>query len=370
MRYITYLTKHARPLTALICSVYGLYLRFTLYAQRGLHPDEVNQLGYTAGSGLLPFWKMYATTEVTAFPGDYLLTFPFVKLFGTNKWLITIPHIIATMIGFYLLYLVCSKYIKSLWGLIIVYAIFSLNFSLTYHAFEFRPYAVLPTLALAVFYLSGRIVCQYASLSNSQKLSIGLFFLFAVGFHAYGILMIALTMSYHILEQSGKRPLTQIIRELLPATLTLAAFAVPLFLWYYIQNPIRYEDNFGRGINTFDFIPNPLIAPGGFLRSLFGNLVGKKALYPLLIGVIGTFLIPHKNKAHQVMFLSLLVLLPIELILFTDLRTCYWFVQRQFVWVMPFFAVWLGWCWDTIFLYSGEIFQSRKIHKSPDRTSN
>lgn len=364
LRFFPFLKKNSRPLTAIAFSIYGLYLRVTMYSQRGLYPDELNQLAYTSSSGLLPFWKMYTPVEVTAFPGDYLLTFPFVKLFGTNKWLITIPHIIVTVIGFYLLYLVSAKYLKSLLGLIIVFAVFSSNFNLTYHAFEFRPYAALPTLALAVFLLSERVVCRYTALPRGQKFFIGLFFFLTVGFHAHGILITALAMSFHILMHSHSQSLAQVIRKILPFALTLTVFGVPLFIWYYIQNPITYAGNFGRGINTFDFIPNPLTSPDGFLRSVLGNLIGMKRLYPLLIGVVLAFLIPHKSRATQFLFLALLVILPIQLILLSDLWTCYWFVQRQFVWVMPFFAVWLAWCWDSVFLNLADTAWVKKITSS------
>ena len=342
-------------------SIYGLYLRFITYSQRPLNPDEMNQLNYTARGSLLPFWKMYTKGELTAFPGDYLLTFPFVKILGSNKWLITMPHIIATIIGFYLLYIICNKYLKSTLAVLMVFALVCLNYNLRYHAFEFRPYAVLPTLALAVFIISEHVVCNYDQLTRTQKTLIGLFFALTVAFHAYGILMIFLFMSYFVLSKSQEKPIIKIVQKILPFSLTVAVVTVPLFLWYYMQNNFSDGSFADRNINTFDFIPNPLSNPNGFLRAIFGNLIGAKTLNPLVIGILAAFVVPQKNKLNQIRFFLLLIVLPIELILLADLRTGYWFVQRQFVWVMPFFAFWLAWCWDSIFIFISEITYVRNL---------
>ena len=350
-------------------SVYGLYLRYLMYAQRAFNPDEANQLNYTSGQPLLPFWKMYTKSELTAFPGDYLLTFPFVKLFGTNKWLITIPHIIATVIGFYLLYLICNKHLKNILAFTLVFAIVCFNYNLQLHAFEFRPYAVLPTLALAVFILSERIVYDYDRLTRTKKALIGLFFVLTVAFHAYGILMIFLCMSYFVLSKSDKKPIIEIIRKILPFSAALVLVSVPLFLWYYVQNNFSEGDFTSRNINTFDYIPNPLVNLNNFLRSVFGNLIGVKKLKLLINGVFVALLIPQKDKLNQAKFLLFLIVLPIGLILLADVRSGYWFVQRQFVWVMPFFAFWLAWCWDSIFVFISEISYiknlSRRFNKNP-----
>jgi len=51
------------------------------------------------------------------------------------------------------------------------------------------------------------------------------------------------------------------------------------------------------------------------------------------------------------------------MILFIDLRSEYWFLQRQFVWVMPAFALFLGWAWESCALYfwkASKIFVARK----------
>ena len=55
---------------------------------------------------LRPFWQkiQYIGGDHTAFPGDYLLAYPFVQVFKDNKWGTAIPHIIATIFGFYFLY--------------------------------------------------------------------------------------------------------------------------------------------------------------------------------------------------------------------------------------------------------------------------
>src|SRR3989344_5878478 len=194
--------ENNRKFIAFLLCLYGLYLRCQLYAQRELNTDELNQLNYTTSDHILPFWNKYTAAELTAFPGDYLLTLPFIKVFGTSKWAIAVPHIIVTVIGFYFLYLICAKYLKTALAWVIPFAIVALNSTLQYHSFELRPYAVLPTLYLAVFYFSETIVRDYQRTSGLKKILIGLFFVLVVVYHAYGILMIALCLFYFILSET------------------------------------------------------------------------------------------------------------------------------------------------------------------------
>jgi hypothetical protein len=103
-------------------------------------------------------------------------------------------------------------------------------------------------------------------------------------------------------------------------------------------------------LNTFDYIQNPFYNIADFLKAIFGNLIGNKSLYLLLMGIIIPFVFFYRDKYKQLLFLLLAIVFPLGLILIFDIIQSYWFLQRQFVWVMPLFAFFLGWTWDVFFL--------------------
>jgi len=354
-KFLPKLSEISRPLVAIAFTVWGCYLRFKMFATRDFWVDETNQFVHTVGA-FQPFWKRLTYGEVTCFPGEYLLNYPFVQFFGDNKWGISIPHMVAMFLGFYLLYIICRLYFKTIWGYVITFAIFANNSNLVYHALEFRPYAVLPTLSLAAFYLSHRIVFHYPELSRLKKFLIGLFFTLSIMYHAYGIMIVFFCMLFHFIVYARQTTFKETLLRILPFSISLAAVSLPIFLWYATgETGMSYENNsIGRNINTFDFIPNPLVSLNVFLRTVMGNLAGYKKLKWLVNGILLCFLIPHKERWQKVGFLLILIILPIELICVADARTGYWFLQRQFIWVMPYYAFLLGWCWDTIaqFIFS------------------
>src|SRR5258708_2399835 len=112
-----------RIAVAVVFSIWGLCLRAQSLAPRNLWNDEVNQWINTVGP-LGPFWERSFKQESTCFPGDYLLTYPFIRIFGYNKWGNAIPHIMATVIGFYFLHLICQRYLKSLWATAIAFLVY------------------------------------------------------------------------------------------------------------------------------------------------------------------------------------------------------------------------------------------------------
>ncbi len=359
--WISFFQTNSRKLIALIGCVYGLYLRSQVYAQRGLNTDELNQLNYTSTDHILPFWNKYTAAELTAFPGDYLLTLPFIKIFGTSKWAIAVPHIIVTIIGFYLLYLICTRYLKTTLAWIITFSIVALNSTLQYHSFELRPYGVLPTLYLAVFYCSEIIVCHYQETTRLKKFLIGLFFVLVVVYHAYGIMMIALCLFYFILSNSRDKPFIDTLRVIAPFAIGFSLVAIPLFFWYAtrISDAYNYEGFVARKLNTFDYIPNPLTTLNNFFRSVFNYLMGYKKIKFLINGILLCFLIPHPDRFRQIGFFLILIILPLELILSADVHTGYWFIQRQFIWIVPLYALFIGWCWDSIFQSAAKFYKQK-----------
>ncbi len=91
--------KDGAPLIiSALFSALGLFLRFDNLRQRQLWNDEIFQLSNTLGA-FKPFWKRLAYGDMTSFPGEYLLTYPFAAVFHDNKWGLAVPHILATMRG-------------------------------------------------------------------------------------------------------------------------------------------------------------------------------------------------------------------------------------------------------------------------------
>lgn len=328
-------------------SWYGIYLRLKRLHSRELWCDEISQLQSMQGP-FKPFWQKLSYGDVTAFPGEYILSFFFVNTPGVNKWWLAIPHLFFTILGFCLLYILCRKYMHSWVGFTVTFLIYALNDNLVYHSLEFRPYAVLPVLALASLYIAHTISEKFAGMSFFTKIFIGLSIVGIINFHAYGLFIFTLPIVYILLilaidlSRKGQNPFQ--IKHLLPWNFLVISVGIAMAIWLWYASYTTKQLH-----NTFQYIANPLVDPVSFLKSVVGNLMGNRFLYIFLLGCLPVF--SHSQRLKQLVFLSILVILPIEIILFFDLKAHYWFLQRQFVWVMPFLAIWVGWSLDSVYLF-------------------
>ena len=326
-----------------------MYLRLLELSNHTLWADEINQIKYMT----VPFIEYVRRIPQQQFcsylSGDYYLIYPFFQIFSYNKWGLAIPHIIVTIIGFYLLYLICRRHLITIWGYIITFSVVCFNTNLINHATEIRVYAVLPTLALGTFYFSQLILDPNIHLSRIKKLAIGAFFILVIWFHIYGILIFLFPIFFSLLTRRGDKPFP---KETIKFLIIVLFIAMPLWFYSVLGPHLPYDDN-----DIFLYIPNPLENILGFLKAIFGNLVGYKKLYFLLVGIVIPFVLPHKERFKQILFLLVMICIPIGAIFLFDILTKYWFLQRQFVWVMPLFAFYLGWSWDS-FLYI--IFEKKR----------
>lgn len=335
-------------LAAFLISLLGLYFRWKTLAGRDWWVDEAFQYKNTVGA-LQPFWQRLTYGELICFPGDYLLTWPFVTLFKDNKWGAGLPHILAAVLSFYLLYLICLRHLKTLWAGIMAFTIFAFSQELIFHAFEFRPYAVLIPQGLAAFYLTGRLFDPEKPLGWKARFGAGLFYLWTILFHAYGVLIVGTSFIFFILKCLAEQPFQAIHKNVGSFIIILTILALPPWLWYATGNPsFSPEQNLERGINTFDFITNPFSNLVQFLKSIFGNLMGYKLFYPLLAGPALGMLIKHRQRNLITGFFLIMIVLPITLILVMDVNKGYWFLQRQFVWVTGLFPFFTAWSWETL----------------------
>lgn len=341
--YVKQVKRYLNPLVVFSICGYALYLRLIhLSTHLSLWLDEDYQVARMHGSFMDMLRALPQTEYCPYLSGDYYLIYPFFKIFSFNKWGLAIPHIIATIVGFYLLYLICRRYFKTIWGYIITFTIVCFNSNLIIHATEIRAYAVFPTLALACLYLSLKLVDQNINMSLNKKWAIGTFFVLTIWFHVYGILILFCSLAFPLLTKIKDKNFKLIIKDL--AKLLSVVFIVAMPLWLIsVFGPHTVYNRY----NTFQYIPSPFKNVVGFLKSVFGNLIGRKQLYFLLLGIILPFIVPYKKRFQQMVFLALAVIMPIGLILLSSLKNEHYFLQRYFVWVMPFFAFFLGWSWDS-----------------------
>lgn len=343
-----FVKKNFIPISVTGICMYGLYLRLILLHQHTLWGDEVFQLSQMKGSFLDLLLSLPINDHAAYLEGDHYLIYPFFKIFSYNKWGLAIPHIIATIIGFYLLYLICKRYFKSIWAYFITFSIVCFNATLTYHSIEIRPYAVLPTLALATFYLFQKISDTGFKLTLKKRIGFTAFFILVIWFHIYGILMFISCLMFIIVARylENNPDFKLYLRKSISFSAVILIITLPLLLYCIVGPRLLVPEDFQR---TFVFIPDPFQHIVGFLKGVICNLLGNKKLYFLFPGIIIPFVFSYKDRPKQILFLFFIIILPITLLLFADIVTRYYFIQRQFVWVMPFFAFFLGWSWDALF---------------------
>ena len=338
--------KNSPLLIAIFFFMYGMYLRLIRLNNRELWVDEIHQYKTMLGE-FKPFWQRLRYGDVTAFPGEYILGLPVINISSMNKWVLAIPHFFITILGFYLLYILCVRYMRSWVGFFITFMMFSMNSNLVYHALEFRPYAVLPVLALAALVITGVLATNFNSLSLVKKIFIAIAIVGIVNYHAYGIFIFMLPLLFQGLSllidtSKGEKDFKEELKSFPWVFLTFTlAVAGGIWFWYIGFTAPPW-------LSTFEFIQNPTQNPIGFLKDVFGNICGDTRFKFLLLACLP--FLPNPNWAKQFTFLAVLVILPIEIILLLDLKSQYWFVQRQFVWVMPFFAIWVGWSIDSLYM--------------------
>jgi len=360
MAVLAYFKKHRNkiyPLLVIIICIYALYLRAEWRAGCKLWIDERVQIERMDK----PFWDFVRAIPEHQYcgwlAGDYFVTWPFARLFPNNKWGIGIPHIISTILGFWLLYLICKRYFKSIWGYLITFTVVCFNQTLLQHAFEIRRYAILPTLALGCLYLAFKLVDQNIRMRVRNKWITGIFFALVVWFDIYGIVILFLPVLFALSTKRRNPAFAVIVKHTIKFMAVIICVTMPLWL-YSVFGP---HNTFGV-YDPFEYIPNPLQDTIGFLKGVFANLIGYryKILYVLLAGVIFPFILPYKKRFQQIAFLLILVFIPLGVILTVDVIKKYWFIQRQFIWVMPFFALFLGWSWESAISYvKGKIIRGK-----------
>ena len=337
----------------IVLTLIGLYLRFDNRMKTPLIGDEAYAVNVMSRyKPLLAFFNELPHLEFSSYlTGDYYLLYPFVNTFGANKWAVATPHIISTILCFYFLFKVCQLHLKTAVGFLMTFAIASFNSTLIEHSFELRYYAVLQTLGLMTYYYTYLLINRPRSLSTIKLIVMGTFFCLTILFHFYSVIMICTMIAFFLAIHIQNREVVNVAKKIIPLFVVVFLITGPIL---YLVLFVKFHVSAIWGNEPFKYIPNPLDNLIGFLKGILCNLVGYKKFYFLLAGLVISLCLPHKDREKQFWFFLLLVFLPIAALLLLDLKGGYWFIQRQFIWVIPLFAVLLGWCWESIFsLYSG-----------------
>lgn len=336
------------PFSVCIICMYALYLRIMVLYRHTLWDDELFSLNLMKGT-FLELLKVIPKVEYCSYmSGDLYLVYPFFKIFHYNNWGLAIPHIIGTVIGFYILYLICKRYFESIWAYFITFGVVCFNATLINHATELRIYSVLPTLALATFYLFQRIADLNFRLSIKKRVIASIFFVLVIWFHVYGILMFGSCFLFTLLSKYKENDFKTCLKNAISFIGVILGIAMPFWLYCVFGPHFGYTQ---QNIDPFKYIPSPLQNILGFLKGIICNLVGSKKLYFLFLGVIIPFIFSYKDRYKQLLFLFLNIVAPVGVIFFLDIAGEYYFLQRQFIWVMPLFAFFLGWVWDSFTMF-------------------
>lgn len=319
----------------------GLWLRFGCYQTKHPDQDELFELSSITGK---PFKTVFDNKafygDHTSFPGEYLIYALPLRLLGKTPTIdvgrmtvdgvgrdyfikLASVKIILFVVSFWLLYAVCFSMIgvggvSGGWGVILAMAIYGFNFQLVYHAFELRPYSVLPVLAILNFWLATRRGGLWVDVCH------GFVILFTCIYHAYGPMIAFLPLFSMRLERNVR-------------ILFIVPFALVAWVYYASYNTFGMVPNVVQSqVDTFQYFPKVK-----FFENLLLNLSGGSLIFYALITLLG-FSLVRGFSSDDLFFLGLMVALPILLIFLIDLKTHYWFHSRQFVWVIPFFALFCG----------------------------
>lgn len=334
---------------ALACIIaLGCWWRLQAYIHRDFNVDERMELN--AGSGpLMPFWKLCFYGESHSFPGDYLLTYPFIQIFNKTAALpgrvaVAIPHALTTLLGFYALWLLGRRYFTHPGAWLVTFTIFAVHRELVYHALGLRPYGTLAALGLTTFYILDSLMNPVLSPSRPKLILAWAALAATVVYHPFSLPMMVIFSIFLVFREWRKTGGLAFLRCHRSFWISLGAIAAPLWL-YYMQGHPQNASHQGSGF-VFDYIPNPVVHPVGFLKSVAGNLLGSKIAYLLSLGVLLRLFWPPKNRWEIWSFGIVMIGLPILMYLTADVVLQYWFIQRQFVWVMAVYAFFAGLCWE------------------------
>lgn len=283
------------------------------------------------------------------YPVDFLLMYPIGHWITTNRFVLMIPHMIA-MFVFYFFFIKINwqkvldlsfKFPDPKWINVIAAAMIAYNETQILHALILRPYAVLSLLTLLALTLA---YYSFHAIQFKAKLSWAIFAF--IIFHNYCLLMLLLGIFYISVTMLRKIKMKEVIRFLVSHvhSFQIIGFgmllALPVLIYFHQAPALQPEYLANSQIDTHQYIK-----PGlkGFIQ-VVAIYYGFKPMRILLLclGLMGTLFLIIQKKWKPIFFLFVWVILPTFMIYVADVRMKYWFIQRQFLWAMPFHAVYIA----------------------------
>lgn|SRR3990167_1311888 len=313
------------------------------------HPDidELFQIKNMQESK--PFWRndqMYG--DHTSYPLEYLIHFAIIKVLPHlsidlekntvegyrpfYKWILAIPHLIFYVMGLIVFYVLCEIYLKSTQAKICAFILLMFNVHLIYHAFAFRPYSVL--IGLGIINLESSL--RFFTMRSLRIIPIMIFSCF---YHAYGLLIVLVCLVFNYFYAK-----TLFYGNAVKWRWMFLGLCVSSSLWAYYAS----WNSFGLHPNKIQSIVDPFqfMSKQNLFENLLLNFFGNQLLYIIFLPLTALGIIFSNKK--QLFFLLILIIVPSILIILFDIKTQYWIHSRQFVWIMPFWAVFCGMMIDNL----------------------
>ena len=306
------------------------------------------------------FLTHYAGTSEYHLPGSFLLVYGMAHWIGNGLLVVSIPFYLISSAAYWLIALINWRRILDLnelkdhlagWINVIACILITYNSSQIIHSFEARPYSTLTLLSLLALWLSWAAYSaqkfQFRHLVSFVSIAI---------FHNFGLLMLLISGGYWILRElvSCDRKIGG-LRNAIGKSLAFAkvysvgsVLSMAFIAFFILKSPIFSLANttvsFGR--NTFEYIQSGWRGAIQVVAIYYGFFGWLKLLRFLLLLCLagGTVWLVHRKKWVALISPLVLVILPTFIIYGSAVLSNYWFIQRQFVWVMPYWAVYNAVC--------------------------
>ncbi len=340
----------------LLISLWGAWLRVSSYSHRDWSADENYHISYFKPT-LWQTMQQMPTYEFSSYmTGHQYITYPFWKVFGASKWGLAIPRLIAILLTYWLLWRLCVLFRFGFVGMAVAFAVVNFNETLIWHAMEIRPYAFLIPLSMGIFYALVRFIEGYEGLPKFNKLLYGVFFISSILFHTHNIFIFFLSGMYLLLSARWRQQAWLHLFKAWFFWAIVAMLTLPIFL--YCIKGSNHMPFFSNTV-VFQFIPSPYENLLGFFKCVIGNLLSPKALHVLLLAPLLAAFIPHQERLEEIGWFCVMVLGGVFIVFALNVLNAHWFVQRFFIWVYPFFALYIAWTADSVCRLMKQKFVSR-----------
>ncbi len=288
------------------------------------------------------------------FPWAYVLLYPIGHYVSLKPLIVSLPY--AAISAFFYYIFARINWIRLLdlydqnfafdpkWINVFSCGLVARHETLIMHALELRPYGTLTLLAVLALWLTSRLLEQ----KRFTWYFVAGFFALIV-FHNFGLMMILVSITYLLTIRffsSAANTLEELSHSLwsVGSTLLFSIIGTLPFIWWYCQYPTLRGHPFSSR-DPHLYIQAGLKGLQQVIALYFGLShpdVKLFRLFLVLTMLCGIALNLFRGIRKIFLFPLILVLLPTFLLYLWDLHIHYWFIQRQFLWVMPFYSVFVA----------------------------